>query len=402
MHDFLIRLKFVKWHDIAALPLMLIALIVAPIYRLWRKELWLVMERQGEARDNGYWFFRYLRLQQPEVDAVYVINPLSADFQKVDTLGTTIRPRTLRHWIYYFAAQYNISSQKDGNPNAALCFVMENYLHKNNHRIFLQHGITQNNVAWLNYKISHFDMFSCAASREQQFVVSTLNYPEAVAKLVGFARYDNLLSPHTVHRQILVMPTWREWLGRISSDTTHFEQSATFTDSEYYRVWSALLANEQLKTMLIATDTTLFFYPHANMQQYISHFKTLATDRIIVADDRHYDVQQLLMESAALITDYSSIYFDFAYMDKPLAYYQFDYDKFRQGQYGEGYFSYCNNGFGPIVSSEDEIIGWIAGVINSDFANNPQYAARAKQFFAFRDSNNCSRTYNAICQLNTK
>lgn len=399
MHDFLIRLKFVRLEDILSIFVMLVALIVAPFYHLYRRHLWLVMERRGEARDNGYWFFKYLREKHPETDSVYVIDPASADYNRVAVLGKTIRPATLKHWIYYFAAQYNISSQKDGNPNAAVCFVLENYLRMNNHRVFLQHGITQNDVKWLYYKISNFEMFSCVVQREREFVISKLGYPASVAKLVGFTRYDNLLTSHEVRRQILVMPTWREWLGRISSDTTKFEVSNDFKDSEYFKVWSSFLKNNDLVKLLEENDCSLIFYPHSNLQKYIAEFDIPKTDKIVIADSRHFDVQQLLMESAALITDYSSIFFDFAYMNKPMAYYQFDYEKFRKGQYQEGYFSYTGDGFGPVIYTEEDALVWIGNIIRDNFINPTGYEQRVDAFFTLRDTDNCERTYNAICSL---
>ncbi len=400
MHDFLIRLKFVKIGDLLSSFKMLLALIVAPFYKMHRKHLWLVMERRTEARDNGYWFFRYLCEKHSEIDAVYVISPNAVDAQKVMSIGNTIAPGTLRHWVYYFAAQYNISSQKDGNPNAAVCFVLENYLKMNNHRIFLQHGVTKDDIKWLYYKISNFEMFSCAAQREFEYVKSQLGYPPAVTKLVGFARYDNLLTPHETKRQILVMPTWREWLGRTSSDTMKFESSKNFTDSEYFKVWNAFLGNRQLVSLLNQAEYRLVFYPHSNLQKYIADFHMLQTDKIIIADSTHYDVQQLLMESTALITDYSSIFFDFAYMNKPIAYYQFDYGKFREGQYQEGYFSYIEDGFGPVFYTEQDLLNWISESIQKEFANEGRYETRVKEFFTFRDTNNCERTYEAICNLN--
>lgn len=52
------------------------------------------------------------------------------------------------------------------------------------------------------------------------------------------------------------------------------------------------------------------------------------------------DVQALLKSAAFLVTDYSSIAFDFAYMYKPMVYFQFDQERFREGQYPSGYFRY--------------------------------------------------------------
>lgn len=401
MNSFFERVKFVKFTDLISFFPFLLALCIYPFYKLKRRHLWLVMERDNEARDNGYWFFKFLREKHPEVDTVYVIHPSSTDYHKVSVLGPTIKPKTLKHWIYYLSAEYNISSQKEGNPNAAACFVLENYLRLNNHRIFLQHGITQNDVQWLMYKISRFKMFACAVEREHEFVKTHLGYPDSVAKLVGFARYDNLLSSNQYKRQILIMPTWREWLGRISSDTTKFETSKRFTDSEYFKVWNSLLNNQRLAQLLNENYCTVIFYPHANMQKHLSDFETHSKN-IILASGNQYDVQQLLMESAALITDYSSIFFDFAYMNKPMAYYQFDYNRFRSGHYKEGYFSYENDGFGPVVYNENDLLQQIEQFIKSEFSNKPLYTDRVKKFFTFRDTKNCERTFNAILNLSIK
>ena len=63
----------------------------------------------------------------------------------------------------------------------------------------------------------------------------------------------------------------------------------------------------------------------------------------------------MLKESSMLITDYSSVFFDVAYMHKPIIYYQFDRDAFRQGHYQEGYFSY-DDGFGPVAFDTESLL----------------------------------------------
>lgn len=51
-------------------------------------------------------------------------------------------------------------------------------------------------------------------------------------------------------------------------------------------------------------------------QKYAEIYLVFKTEskHVKIADWEHYDVQQLLKESAFLITDYSSIFNDFAYM----------------------------------------------------------------------------------------
>ena len=63
--------------------------------------LWLVMERGDDARDNGYWFYRFLRMEHPEINARYVITPDSPDAARAEVLGGTVRYRSLRHLLMY-------------------------------------------------------------------------------------------------------------------------------------------------------------------------------------------------------------------------------------------------------------------------------------------------------------
>jgi CDP-glycerol glycerophosphotransferase (TagB/SpsB family) len=134
------------------------------------------------------------------------------------------------------------------------------------------------------------------------------------------------------------------------------------------------------------------------MQKFIKAFE-VNSDRIIVAHWQNYDVQTLLNESAFLITDYSSISIDFAYMLKPLVYYQFDQEKFRKAQYQEGYFSYQNNGFGEVVTDESKLIDTIDEYIKKGFIMSETYSKRVSQFFCFTDKNNCKRNFEAVYRL---
>ena len=91
------KLQRVKIADIGHIFLFMAALPAAAVYKLFRRELWLICDNKNEARDNGYWFFKYLCEQHPEQDAVYAINKRSPDYQKVRDLGKTVRYGSFRH-----------------------------------------------------------------------------------------------------------------------------------------------------------------------------------------------------------------------------------------------------------------------------------------------------------------
>ena len=63
---------------------------------------------------------------------------------------------------------------------------------------------------------------------------------------------------------------------------------------------------------------------------------------------KNCNYQKCLLKSSLLITDYSSVFFDFGYLKKPIIYTHLDYIEYRNFNYKKGYFDYIKNGFGPI------------------------------------------------------
>lgn len=105
------------------------------------------------------------------------------------------------------------------------------------------------------------------------------------------------------------------------------------------------------------------------------------------------------MRCSLLITDYSSVFFDVAYLHKPVIYYQFDDEEFRAYHYQEGYFDYKTLGFGPVCDTEDALLEQISQAFANHMQMSPLYQKRTDEFFPLRDDGNCKRTYEAIRRL---
>ena len=107
------------------------------------------------------------------------------------------------------------------------------------------------------------------------------------------------------------------------------------------------------------------------------------------------------MESKILITDVSSVFFDFAYMRKPVIYYQFDREHYIKDHYDftKGYFDYDTMGFGEIASSLNELINEIETCIDHDCKLEEKYNKQVDWFFELHDQNNCERIYQEIQKI---
>lgn len=379
--QYLIEMAFAY---IAALPL-----------RLGRKHnpIWLISERGQDARDNGYFFFQWLRCNHPEVNAYYVIQKSSADFQKVNAVGKTVEPNSFLHYVLFAASKYRISTHAWGGdiPKADYFKKLRLYRLSRKRFAFLQHGITKDFQPGLCYPQIAPDLFVCGAEPEYAYVNTHFGHADGVVQYTGLARYDNLNNVKT-KKQILFMPTFRKWLQR--------DDREQFLTEEYYSRWQSVLDNEALRAILQKKDLELVFYPHFEVQRFVDCFHS-QSPHIKIAAFEDYDVQRLLIESKLLVTDFSSVFFDFAYMNKPLYYYQFDRNRYIREHYDytAGYFDYDQMGFGQVCLDETHLVDELMKCINDNFPVEPVYRERRDAFFPFSDSHNCERIFDAVINL---
>lgn len=366
---------------------------ISKIFRRKHKNLWLICEDKMEARDNGYVFFKYLNEHHPDQETVYAISKKSPDFEKVASVGKTIPYGSFKHWIYYLAAAQNISSQKGGKPNAAVCYFLEIGNLLKNSRIFLQHGITKDDAEWLYYKNTKFRMFVCGAKPEYDFIKERFGYPVSNIDYYGFTRFDNLHKDITDKKLILIMPTWRNWFVLKSKNDDN--KIPDVNASQFCSKWNEFLNSEKLAKILEEKDLHVLFYPHRNMQQFIDIFKC-NNPRITIGHQKDYDVQMLLRKCAVLITDYSSVFFDIVYMKKPVIFYQFDEEEYRKKQYQQGYFDYTNNPFSIRFTDRDAALDKLKYLAEKEFIVSDEFLKGHKEYFPLFDSCNCERTYQAI------
>lgn len=391
------KIRDVKTGDLLSLFPMALALAVVPLYKKKYRKTWLVCEEKKEARDNGYWFFRKMAENHPEQKCIYAIDKKSVDYENVREYGEVIQYGSIIHWIVYFTCEYNISSQKGGKPNAALCAFLElNGLFRA-HNVFLQHGVIINDLKWLYADRSAIDLFITSTIPEKAFVEARFGYPDGTIKLTGLSRFDNLHQNRTNNRQIVVMPTWRYWFNLKSKQAEEFDSD--FESSEYYGKWKEFLQSEQLNALISEYGLKVIFYPHRNMQRFVSKMREGVKTKAIIASWEEYDIQELLLTSAMMITDYSSVFFDMIYMKKPVLFYQFDIEKFRLGQYEEGYFDYSDNCFGKSFRDLDLLMNGLSEIVERHFECDQQYLNEHKRIFPYYDTLNSERIYSEIKRL---
>lgn len=353
------------------------------------KDLWIIAERGSDARDNSYHLFKYITQSHPEVNIKYIISNDSPDREKVAKLGKLIDYKSFEHYLSFLLARVKISTHIDGySPDILFSYNFRNLFKDNSVKVFLQHGITKDDVEFFHADKTDINMLVCAAVPEYEYIDKVFGYPKGVLQLTGFCRYDNLKKNETLTKKILFMPTWR------SSLRTCTQQS--FVKSDYYQKYQSFLNSTKLDEILKKYNCEMIFYPHYEVQRFLDSF-SVSSDRVHIADFKNSDVQQLLIDSDILVTDYSSVYFDYAYMRKPVIYYHYDDKAYRSEQYKEGYFDYKRDGFGKVIETESETVEEIDRLLESNCIPDEMYLERMNRFFCFDDRENCKRNYEAIC-----
>ena len=354
-----------------------------------KKQIWLVSERGQEARDNAYWFFLYLKQNHPEIESKYIISKKSVDRARLLAYNNDlIDYGSFNHYRYLWIASHFVSTHIMGYTTNMMffCSLDKKFnIFKNKKKIFLQHGITKNKLRDLYSDRVNLDLFCCGAKLEYDVISANFGFANGIVKYTGLCRYDNL-NNYSTKRQILIMPTWRKYI-----DKNHFE------DSEYFKTWSSLLISPILAELLEKYDYEAVFYPHYEIHGFINKFKELETSSRIIIAGFDYDVQTLLKESAFLVTDFSSVYFDMLYMHKPVLFYMFDSELFYSKHYTKGYIS--DDCLGEVAVDLDGIISHIEKILENNCKLQDKRKQIIAELFPRRDSNNCQRVFDSIIAL---
>ena len=352
-----------------------------------RKPVWLIGELPYKAQDNGLQFFRYMRDEHPEIDAYYVIEPNSPERVNLDGYDNVIDFRSHDHIQVALAADKIIGTHHPDFLYPTREPRFERALRAD--KVFLQHGVTA--AKWMVPNYGKFvrgfdvDLITVCSEREKEFFVKDFGYaPEQVA-VTGFARFDALLADDVDVNdgQLMIMPTWRPWL----------QDPERFVESEYFQRWKSLITSDRLRALVEKYNLTPIFCLHPNMQQFSSHFSDVGI-RVVVQGE--IDVQLMLKQSSMLVTDYSSVAFDFAFLHKPVVYYQFDDHRFAQPHADP-----ASEFPGPVVAEEDQVLNAIESAYEAGGAMAPEFRMRADRFLAHRDTGSRERIFEAI-QNSTK
>lgn len=366
------------------------------------QKIWLIHEKFSEtAQDNSFYFFNYCYKFHKNKKVYYVIKKESKDYNRLkDMEDRVVHFMSIRHLFLLLVSKRIISSEAKGHGYAWR-------VSKGNIRpavnqkpyIFLQHGVLGLKMIDNTFKangMNHANLFVASSDFEKTIIKEYLGYADNEVIVTGLSRWDNLYehqnqNKENLKKNIFFMPTWRNWLEEVPD--------SDFLNSDYYIEYSHLIQSEKLNEWLKNKNITLNFYLHPKFVQFSKLFHSKSENiRIISFGER--PVNQLLLESDLLITDYSSIAWEAYYQNKPTLFYQFDIEEYEAFQ--GSYLDLKKDLFGPAYYKEEELIKGLQQMEKQNFKIDEKYMDLKKHYFKYIDNQNSSRIYQAILAYEKK
>ena len=207
--------------------------------------------------------------------------------------------------------------------------------------------------------------------------------------IAGLPRWDLLKDESASEREkvIFYMPTWRV---AFNSGMDAIARSAYFSGVR------ALVSEENLKR-LKKKGLRLIMAAHHHL---VNHVKDLDFDLPIELVPQS-EISYWIRHASLCVTDYSSVSFDFLFLNKPCIFWTPDRHDglLTADDYAEVIFAehQAKNMFNRVYSVE-EVMTMVEGYADSGFMLEPEKRAVANRYFACR-RNVCERLYNQICAV---
>lgn len=335
--------------------------------------------------DSPKYIYQYMLDNNMDYKYIWSIN------QKVDMPGKPVRVKrlSLRYFYYLARSKYWVINSR-----------MPNYIEKRDETVYLQtwHGTPLKQLAGdmenvympgtttVTYKRNFYN-----ETQKWDYLVSPNAYATKIfarafwfdRKFIesGYPRNDILYNKNTEEdireikrklgiptekKVILYAPTWRD-------DEFYGKGEYKFT-----LPLDLLDMQQQLGDEYVIMLRMHYFVAS---QMDVSHVQGFAFDV-----SNHNDIAELFLISDILVTDYSSVFFDYANLKRPILFYTYDLEKYREKLRGF-YFDMEEEVPGPLLKTSDEVIEAIADIENVQESFQDRYEEFYNTFCKWDDGN---------------
>lgn len=368
--------------------------------KLKRKDNWVMFESfQGKSySDNPKYIYEYMQGKKMRYKYIWSVE----ESKDIPYKPKQVKRLSLSYYYYLARSKYWVLNSR-----------LPNYINKSNDNIYLQtwHGTPLKRLAGdmedvhmpgtnsATYKRNFYN-----ETQKWDYLISPNRYSSEVFKSafwfdnemlnIGYPRNDLLYNKNNTSdinqlksklklpvnkKVILYAPTWR--------------------DDEFYAKGQYKF---QLKLDLDKLQKNLGddYIIIMRMHYFIATKMDISEYEGFAYDFSFYnDIGELYLVSDLLITDYSSVFFDYANLKRPMLFFTYDIDKYRNTLRGF-YIDMENEVPGPLLKTTDEVIDTIKNINDMNEKYKDRYDLFYNRFCEWDDGNASERAVHHLISKN--
>ncbi|MDR2649966.1 MAG: CDP-glycerol glycerophosphotransferase family protein [Clostridiales bacterium] len=368
------------------------------------RRIWLFMDRSSETGNNAEALFRYCAGIDDGIQKYYIIPDESyagrfagLPYMILGTLEYKLLCCFAEKFISSFpfdegvTLQFGIDTEQKELYEDIRNFKKLAFSFFRGDIIHIWHGVISQNISLLNKFEEDTQLIFSGSKPEYDYISGELRYAidERALRLTGLPRNDYLEkvknNPNS-QKIVLFAPSFDRNYSRKD------EYSPEYKYSGHYRCINSILNSQELLGALEKDGYTMYFKPHYILRPQMRDFDLDPRVEVVDGDADRYELYAM---SDLMITDYSGIAFDFAYLKKPVVYAHF----LEKPNFEGTYFSYKDDGFGEVCRDIDILTETVSGYLETGCEMKIDHQRRVDRYFTFQDAHNCERAYEEILKL---
>ena len=361
-----------------------------------KKKIVLIGGNLGEKyEDNASVFHSYLvQNHSDQVTAYWMYDP-KTDYALQENIPNAVALGSLRNYFLFFKADYTFhghSLMYDIAPS------VDKFLFLNRKTIIthVSHGIEGFKKILIQKEdiplLKRTDYFNCASEYEKELKLTKWNIPEKKLIVTGFPRFDRYPPNHPAPeiKKILMMMTWREWLFDLSEEE--------FLQSAYFQNTYGIVTHEGIRSLLSTNGIHMQIVLHPFMKKFTKHFSGLTNpgSGMEFSDSKHSSIEQAIEDNDMLLTDITSVSWDFLYLNKPIIFNMFDREEYMAKR--GSYLDLVDDLYGYRADSIEEVYERLNKIVENGVTTNDWYP-EATRFIDYFDQDNCKRLTERVLGL---
>ena len=253
---------------------------------------------------------------------------------------------------------------------------------------FKKFGLRGTNLSPVVDKATHaqYNLVCVSGESVRDIYADTFDVPIEIVQALGCPETDVFFNSKLIKKtEKSIYRSYRQLKGK-----EVILYAPTFRDNGKRQIFTPHLDFEALSKAL-GPEQVLVICPHPVMENEIIDKKY---DNILVIRD--FTTKQLMLISSMLITDYSSVIFEYSLLNKPMAFYCYDYDSYNRSFY----LDYPDDLPGPVLKTQDELVAFITSPQKETNAEKTRSFAR--KYMSGCDGNSTKRIAKIINQYMEK